>query len=95
MSKRPSIIGSLTIGKSEPVVPEPAPPSPPPPEKAKRTDIVHTSVYVPKPAYRKLREIAFTKEIKIHDLIMDEIDAVLEQNGHPPMVKEFRSAKAS
>jgi hypothetical protein len=95
MSKRPSIVGSLNIGKGEPAVPEPALSSPPLPEKTKRNDIVHTSVYVPKPAYRKLREIAFTKEIKIHDLIMDGIDAVLQQNGHPPMVKEFRSAKTS
>jgi hypothetical protein len=94
MSKRPSIIGSLNIGKSEPSAAEPAQNSLTP-ARARRNEIVHTSVYVPKPAYRKLREIAFTKEIKVHDLIMEGIDAVLEQNGHPPLIKELRSTKAS
>ena len=44
-------------------------------------DVVHSSIYVPKPAYRKLREIALARECKVHDLILDGIDAVLREHG--------------
>jgi len=44
---------------------------------------VHTSVYLPQPVYRKLREIAFTTDQKIHDVIMEGIDAALRKYGHP------------
>jgi len=45
--------------------------------------IVHTSLYVPKPAHRKLKEIALVSECKVHDLILRGIDAVLLEHGHP------------
>jgi hypothetical protein len=97
MSKRPSVIGSLNLVESEPSPVEVAQkiPTPARAERARRGDIVHTSVYVPKAAYQKLREIAFTKERKVHDLIMEGIDAVLERNGHPPVIRQLRSTKAS
>jgi hypothetical protein len=79
---RPSLITDLLRS------PETAPaadetPLPLPPAKRGRTDIVHSSIYVPKSAYRKLREIALARECKVHDLILDGIDAVLREHGHP------------
>lgn len=88
MSKRPSLIADLKLST-------PAPdPSPPPPEPASepvakptgrkpRPDIIHTSVYLPKPVYQRLREIAFTTDQKIHDVIMEGVDAALRKYGHP------------
>ena len=42
-----------------------------PPPRQTRPDIVHSSIYVPKAAYRKLREIALARECKVHDLVLD------------------------
>jgi hypothetical protein len=85
MSKRPSIIGNLTLGaESAPAPAASAPaPAPAPAGRKPRPDIVHTSVYLPQPVYRKLREIAFTTDQKIHDVIMEGIDAALRKYGHP------------
>ena len=33
--------------------------------------------------YQKLREIAFTQDRKVHDIIMEGIDAALQKYGHP------------
>jgi hypothetical protein len=93
MSKRPSIIGDLKLVSSEPEqapapVPEPAKSSP----RRVRPDIVHTSVYLPKPVYKKLREIAFTTDQKIHDVIMEGIDQALRRYGHPS-VAELRAGR--
>ena len=88
MSRRPSINGSLG-----------APPEGSAPKKARRVkprvpDIVHTSIYVPKAAYRKLQEIALVQERRVHDIIMDGIDAVLKKHGHAPTERRKRGAKA-
>lgn len=81
MSKRPSIIDSLELT--------------PPPEPASSTvvdiaarrtqlpDVQHTSVYVPRAAHDRLREIAFVERRKIHDLIMEGLDHVIASRGHP------------
>src|SRR5215207_10009836 len=77
---RPSMISDLLLS------PEGAPPVTalaPASARRVRPDIVHSSIYVPKPAYRKLREIALVRECKVHDLILDGIDAVLREHGHP------------
>ena len=96
MSKRPSLIGGLTLPGSEarepavaaeaapasaPASPEPA--SPKPAGRRARPDVVHTSVYLPKEVHRRLREIAFTRDVKVHDVIMEGIDAALQKHGHP------------
>jgi len=88
MSKRPSIIGNLTLPSAEPApAPDPAPSAPSveakPAGRKPRPDIVHTSIYLPRPVYRKLREIAFTTDQKVHDVIMEGIDAALRNYGHP------------
>ncbi len=94
MAKRPSVIGDLGL----PPVP-PAEPSPPaatrlaPGPKA-RPDIVHTSIYVPKPVHRKLREIAATTDRKVHDLIMEGVDDVLRRHGHPSIAELTGGGKA-
>lgn len=90
MSRRPSIIGSLTS-------PQEAAPAiaPTPRPKPKAAEIVHTSLYVPKAAYRKLQEIALVQDRKVHDIIMDGIDTVLQGHGHAPTERRKRGPKAS
>jgi hypothetical protein len=96
MSKRPSLIGGLSLpgsGVREPAkpaepaasapAPSPAAPAPKPMGRRARPDVVHTSVYLPKEVHRRLREIAFTRDVKVHDVIMEGIDAALQKHGHP------------
>lgn len=98
MSKRPSLIADLKLS-SEPESPSHAAPQPDVPEpvatgRKPRPDIVHTSVYLPKAVYQRLREIAFTTDQKIHDVVMEGIDAALRKYGHPPVEELRRAAKA-
>lgn len=102
MTKRPSLIGGLSLPGSEPREagaqtersqpehsPSPEPASAPIPGSGKsagrrpRPDVVHTSVYLPREVHRRLREIAFTRDVKVHDVIMEGIDAALQKHGHP------------
>ncbi|MCC0808707.1 hypothetical protein FPV16_21285 [Methylobacterium sp. W2] len=88
MSKRPSIVGGLTLSgagiapSSQPAPAEPAP-APKSPSRRARPEVVHTSVYLPREVHRRLREIAFTRDVKVHDVIMEGIDAALQKHGHP------------
>jgi hypothetical protein len=50
-----------------------------------RPDIVHSSLYLPEPVYEALRESAFNERCKIHDIIMQGIDAALKKRGYPPI----------
>ena len=92
MSKRPSLIGGLNLPGSEaPQVVADRPPeaasnvtsTAKPAGRRARPDVVHTSVYLPREVHRKLREIAFTRDVKVHDVIMEGIDAALQKYGHP------------
>lgn len=96
MTKRPSLIGGLILPGSAPsepaaadertspsVEPSAAAPAPKPTGRRPRPDVVHTSVYLPREVHRRLREIAFTRDVKVHDVIMEGIDAALQKYGHP------------
>ena len=48
-----------------------------------RPDIVHSSLYLPEPVYEALREVAFHERCKIHDVIMQGIEAALRKRGYP------------
>jgi len=102
MSKRPSLIGGLTLPSAEPAAPEMEVPieralpeaSVKPVGRRPRPDVVHTSVYLPREVHRRLREIAFTRDVKIHDVIMEGIDAALQKHGHPS-VEALKRGKPS
>lgn len=94
MTKRPSLIGGLSL--PGPDTREPAPTDTPeaaapsaasrsskPAGRRARPEVVHTSVYLPREVHRRLREIAFTRDVKVHDVIMEGIDAALREHGHP------------
>ncbi|MCF4130307.1 hypothetical protein [Methylobacterium sp. SyP6R] len=91
MSKRPSLIGGLTLPGAEPAMPKPEAPaeraapeiSAKPAGRRPRPETVHTSIYLPREVHRRLREIAFTRDVKVHDVIMEGIDAALQKHGHP------------
>jgi hypothetical protein len=48
-----------------------------------RPSIVHSSLYLPEPVYEVLRKIAFDERLKIHDLVIEGIDAALRRRGYP------------
>jgi hypothetical protein len=48
-----------------------------------RPAVVHSSLYLPEPVYEALRTIAFDERVKIHDLAIEGIDAVLRRRGLP------------
>ena len=91
MSKRPSLIGGLTLPGSEaraavtdrPPEQSDVEPNAKPPGRRSRPEVVHTSVYLPRAVHRHLREIAFTRDVKVHDVIMEGIDEALRKHGHP------------
>lgn len=68
------------------IIPVSAPAATPAPKasgRRARPEVVHTSVYLPREVHRRLREIAFTRDVKVHDVIMEGIDAALQKHGHP------------
>jgi hypothetical protein len=75
------VIGSLSLAVESPATPE-LKVGRSKLARTKREGIVHTSIYVPRPMYQKLREIAFTQERKVHDIIMEGIDTALQKYGH-------------
>lgn len=80
MPKRPSLLSNMDFAAEQPSTPalEAAPPKPARP----KPDVQHTSVYVPREAYDRLREIAFHERVKMHDLIMEGLDKVIAERGH-------------
>lgn len=77
--KRPSMIDAM-------MAPEPAvdaAPTVPVAATKPKPDVQHTSVYIPRAAHERLREIAFHERVKMHDLIMEGLDLVIEKRGHP------------
>ena len=76
--KRPSMIDAMMT--SETVAEAPAAPVVP---VRSKPDVQHTSVYIPRTAHERLREIAFHERVKMHDLIMEGLDLVIEKRGHP------------
>jgi hypothetical protein len=95
--KRPSVIDSLNLadetgaaaapGNVIPsnIVPLQGVESPDRPKT--RSNIQHTSIYVPKLAYRKIRDIANSRDCKPHDVIMEGIDLVLRKYGFPSIAE--------
>jgi hypothetical protein len=71
MAKRPRRPATASSASGEPAGRRPRP------------DIVHSSLYLPDGAYEALREIAFHERVKIHDVVMQGIDAVLKKRGYP------------
>ena len=104
MSKRPSLISGLNLPtaadpagepppqlQAETPAPQAAPQKPTPASgRRPRPDVVHTSVYLPREVHRRLREIAFTRDVKVHDVIMEGIDAALQKHGHPPSTRNAK-----
>lgn len=45
--------------------------------------IVHSSLYLPEGVYEALRKIAFEERRKIHDLVLEGVDAILQKRGYP------------
>jgi hypothetical protein len=50
-----------------------------------RSDIKHTSVYLPEAAYEALRQVAFDERCKIHDLFMEGVELALKKRGYPAL----------
>ena len=101
VSKRPSVIGGLNLPGSEaralvadrPPEQSDAAPNAKPAGRV-RPEVVHTSVYLPREVHRRLREIAFTRDCKVHDVIMEGIDAALQKHGHPS-IEALRTSQKS
>jgi hypothetical protein len=45
--------------------------------------VVRSSLYLPQPVYEALRQIAFDERLKIHDVVLEGIDAALRRRGYP------------
>ena len=56
-----------------------------PTDRWPRSDIKHTSVYLPEAAYEALRQVAFDERRKIHDLLMEGVELALKKRGYPTL----------
>jgi hypothetical protein len=52
------------------------------PNQSRRPPVVHSSLYLPEPVYEALRKIAFEERLKIHDVVLEGIDAALRRRGY-------------
>lgn len=46
----------------------------------------------PAPVYEALRKIAFDERLKIHDIVLEGIDAALRRRGYPS-IESLKAAK--
>lgn len=91
-SPPPAATDASNVVKLQGSEPEPAPAPKPATKPKARPEVQHTSIYVPKAAYRKIREIALTEDRKPHDIIMEGVDLVLAKYGFPSLA-EFKKGK--
>jgi hypothetical protein len=49
-------------------------------------------LYLPEPVYEALRKVAFEERVKIHDLVIEGIDAALRRRGYPS-IEILKAAK--
>lgn len=83
---RPSLLGSLgeaVAPAGEPAAGNVVSISQPTPVVSPRPDVVKSTVYLHPQVHRKLKEIAFAKDCKIHDLLMEGVSRILVEHGHP------------
>lgn len=90
--KRPSVIDDVEADLPVPVSDEGELPRASAPGRKVRPDVQHTSVYIPRAAHERLREIAFIEHCKVHDLIMQGVDRVIAERGHPERAKRSTTA---
>ena len=87
MSKRQNRPSVFDLPVPSPAQPEPAAPalSVVPSAPAPATRAVKSSLYLSPEVYDRLREIAFTERVKLHELFIEGINAVLEKRAYAPV----------
>jgi hypothetical protein len=60
--------------------------------QTERPAVVHSSIYLPEPVYETLRRIAFDERLKIHDIVLEGIDAALRRRGYAS-IKSLKAGK--
>lgn len=85
---RPSLLDSISADMTTTPAATPAGqgavvPMKPAPAATAKPEVVKSTIYLPPQAHRKLKEIAFAKDCKVHDLIMAGISRVLQEHGYP------------
>lgn len=81
MAKRPNLLETLNNDNAKPAE-APAAPVTKLNTSAAKTEVVKSTVYFPKPVHEKLREIAFTQNCKVHDLVLEGLSHVLKEHGY-------------
>ncbi len=87
MTRRPILSDLMKQAAPAPApataAPEPAP-APATPTRRK-TEKVQLTVYLDRPAYEQLRELAFVERVKLHDILMEGLDAAFSKRGLKPL----------
>lgn len=91
MAKRPSLLETLQHDTPKSAEASSAPVTKLKTDSAK-TEVVKSTVYFPKPVHEKLREIAFSQNCKVHDLVLEGLSHVLKEHGYAG-VEELKQQK--
>jgi hypothetical protein len=75
-------VGAIKMAKRSKSQPTPSS-APREPSGLRRSEVVHTSLYLPGDVHEALRTAAFHERCKIHDIIMEGIGAALKKRGYP------------
>ncbi len=88
MTRRP-ILSDLMKQAAPASAPAPEAPAAAAPASAaparKKTDKVQLTVYLDRPAYEQLRELAFVERAKLHDILLEGLDAAFAKRGLKPL----------
>lgn len=84
---RLSMVSADDATPPAPPAPAPAAPAATPRAKPGKPARQHTSIYLPVPAYERLREIAFKRRVNMNAVLIEAINAYLVAEGHSDAVE--------
>lgn len=83
MSKRPSLLETLKQDQVKSAAQDNPTEITQLPVTKPQKEVVKSTVYFPKAVHQTLREIAFTQNCKVHDLVLQGLSHVLKEHGYP------------
>ncbi len=88
MKKKPASLEAIMAGGGE----DPAPVASATVPLAKDRTVEKLTVYVPRAAAKRLKQMALDNDLRVNDYLREAVDMVLARHGQPSL-REFESGK--